>query len=123
VVEYGYISHIWTLTPNTPFTQPQTFLSILLYEKISGDNVVKSPHCSYPGFKCLLVYMPGVQQALPDTMVVTLEQVIFCIASFDCPSGTFGIKECTTVLVDSLYRSSNDTGALITDPWYLFGII
>jgi len=105
VVEYGYISHIWTLTPNTSFTQPQTFFLISLYKKISGDDVVKSPYCSYPGFKCLLVHTPGVQRALPDTMVVKLEQVIFHIAFFDHPSGTFGIKGCTTVLVYSLHRS------------------
>ena len=67
--------------------------------------MVKSPYCSYPGFKCLLVYILGVQRALPDTMVVKLEQVIFHIASFDYLSDTFGIKECTIVLVNSLYKS------------------
>ena len=70
VVQYGYISRIWILPSNTPFTQSQTFLSILLYEKISGDDAVKSLYCSYPSFKCFLVYTPEVQQALPDTMVV-----------------------------------------------------
>ena len=105
MVQYGYISRIWILPSNTPFTQSQTFLSILLYKKISGDDAVKSPYCSYPGFKCFLVYTPEVQQALPNTMVVRLEQVIFHIASFDRPLITFGIeKKHVTVLVDSLHR-------------------
>jgi len=67
--------------------------------------VIKSSYCSYPSFKCLLVYILGVQQVLPNTMVVKLKQIIFHIASFDYPSGTFEIKECTIVLVDSFHRS------------------
>jgi len=62
------------------------------------------PISAYLGFKCFLVYTPEVQQALPDTIVVRLEQVIFHIASFDCPLGTFGIKKHITVLVDSLHK-------------------
>ena len=104
MVQYGYITYIWILPPNTPFTQPQAFLSILLYKKILGDDAVKSPYCAYPSFKCFLVYTPEVQQALPDTMVIRLEQVIFHISSFDCQLGTFGIKKHITVLVDSLHR-------------------
>jgi hypothetical protein len=99
-VDAGFITAIWS---QVLMGKLHSFIVVSPHKPLSADDEQRNPYQSKLGFCATLVY--SQQPESHDKVVVEQEQIIGHVAYYIRPQGTFGIKEETMVLIDSLHRN------------------
>ncbi|KAF5320287.1 hypothetical protein D9611_011351 [Ephemerocybe angulata] len=96
----GFIQAIWTEELIEGF--PKTYLVIAPHVRLSRRDEAHNPYANYPALKAGIVY----KQTPPAEKHVIIEKdsIIGHVPFYSRPKGTFGIKQATMVIVDSLHR-------------------
>lgn len=76
-----------------------TFIIIAPRQPLSPEDQSLSPYQDFPGLQCMVVYT----QHQTGYIVLEPRDIISHVAYYNRPSGTFGIKTPTTVVIESLY--------------------
>jgi hypothetical protein len=79
----------------------RTFIIVAPCQHLLLEDQLRSPYNDFPGFQCTIVYT----QHQTGFVVIEPQDIVSHVAYYDRPSGTFGIKAPTSVLIESLYRN------------------
>ena len=95
----GFIEQMWKVVIKG---QSVLLMVISLHTTLSLHDELKNPYSQYPGLACQLVY--SHHPALEHWIVISPDQIIGHVAYYNRPPGTFGIRQATMVIVNSLHQ-------------------
>ncbi|KAG7095973.1 hypothetical protein E1B28_006656 [Marasmius oreades] len=94
----GFITEIFTIL--LPASVEQTFLVVSPHLSLSSYDMDKDPYLWFPNLRCHIVYCRDSSERI----LITPEEIIFHVALYRRPKGTYGITEEIYVVNDTLNR-------------------
>jgi len=99
-VSYGFIQEMRQLVLEG---QMRTFIIISPHRPLAPADDNSNPYPKWPGFQCAMVYSEPV--GIEQWIIIEEKHIIGHVPYYQRPSGTFGIRDGTLILIESLYRN------------------
>jgi len=98
-VDVGFIHSMWSQVLQG---KQHTFIFVAPHTRLSNHDQLKNPYAARGGFSAGLVYSKSLQQY---DILIEANQILAHVPYYKRPAGTFGIKEETMVIINSLNRN------------------
>jgi len=95
----GHIEAIWQYKIDGIL---RTFIVLSVHKNLSPQDEARDPYIAYPGLLAKVVYTRQTDNL--SLVILEQDQIVAHAAYYTRPSGTFGIKSLTTILINSLHR-------------------
>jgi len=99
-VDVGFIRLMWSQVLQG---RQRTFIFVAPHMRLSNHDESKNPYKVRGGFSAGLVYSKSPQKY--DDVLIEVNQILAHVPYYKRPAGTFGIKEETTIIINSLNRN------------------